>query len=141
MSGSVRISRRRTETPNGLMEFLIAETIAWAKASGVDELSLNFCVFADLLGATAQAGSLSRSARFVLLRLDRVFQLERLRTFSAKFAPEWRPRFLCLERWTDFPLVGLAYLHAESLLTPPRPAFRRRPQGGRRTPEHVRFEP
>jgi lysylphosphatidylglycerol synthetase-like protein (DUF2156 family) len=59
--------------------------------------------------------------RALLLRLDRLFQLERLHSFNRKFFPQWRRRYLCFERWTDFPLVGLAYLHAESLLTPPGP--------------------
>jgi lysyl-tRNA synthetase class 2 len=109
---SLASMRRRRGTPNGLMEFLIVETLAWAKSEGVTEVSLNFAVF----GSTA-----SRSLRFVMLRLDRVFQLERLRSFSAKFDPVWRPRYFCLERWTDLPAAGLAYLQAESLLTPPGP--------------------
>jgi lysylphosphatidylglycerol synthetase-like protein (DUF2156 family) len=35
--------------------------------------------------------------------------------------PEWEPRYICLERLSDLPVVGLAYLQVESLLTPPRP--------------------
>src|SRR5262249_46253508 len=31
---------RRPGTPNGLMEFLICETVAWAREAGVDEISL-----------------------------------------------------------------------------------------------------
>jgi lysyl-tRNA synthetase class 2 len=103
------------DVPNGVMEFLIAETLRWARERGVSELSLNFSVFADYL----RAGS--GVFRAVLLRLDTVFQLERLHSFNRKFFPEWRRRYFCFERWTDFPLAGLAYLHAESLLTPPGP--------------------
>jgi lysylphosphatidylglycerol synthetase-like protein (DUF2156 family) len=62
--------------------------------------------------------------RFLLLRLDFAFQLERLFSFNRKFLPEWRRRYICVERLTDFPIVGLAYLHAESLLTPPGPWVR-----------------
>ena len=40
---------------------------------------------------------------------------------ARKFDPVWRPRYFCLERWTDLPAAGLAYLQAESLLTPPGP--------------------
>jgi lysyl-tRNA synthetase class 2 len=114
-SGGYSLSsmRRRADVPNGLMEFLIVETIAWARERGVSEVSLNFAVFADYL----------RGGRWraVLLKLDRLFQLERLHRFNRKFFPEWRRRYFCFERWTDFPLAGLAYLHAESLLTPPGP--------------------
>ena len=122
---SLSAMRRLRETPNGLMEFLVVEALDWTRVNGASEVSLNFCVFADFL----RAGDCSLRGRLVrqgLQRLDRVFQLERLLSFTGKFFPEWRPRFLCVERFSDFPLVGLAYLRAESLLTPPGPWTRLR---------------
>ncbi len=112
---SLASMRRRRETPNGLMEFLIVRTIDWARARRVREVSLNFSVFADYLSADRGL------VRVLLLRLDRLFQLERLHRFNRKFFPEWRARYFCFERWTELPLAALAYLHAESLLTPPGP--------------------
>ncbi len=117
---SLSAMRRCRETPNGLMEFLVVEAIAWSRAHGASEISLNFCVFADLL-RDGQLSLPGRAARTGLQSLDRVFQLERLLSFTGKFFPEWRPRFLCIERLSDFPMVGFAYLRAESLLTPPGP--------------------
>ena len=109
---SLSTMRRRPDTPNGLMEFLIVETALWAKEGGVSELSLNFCALTDmrehrLLGPLLHAA-------------DNVFQLERLHSFSRKFHPVWRKRYLCVERLTDLPLVGIAYLHLEQLLAWPR---------------------
>jgi lysyl-tRNA synthetase class 2 len=118
---SLAAMRRCGGTPSGLMEYLIVETILWARDRGVAELSLKFSVFAELLRAGRSSPLRRRALRLVLLRLDRVFQLERLHSFNRKFFPEWRPRYVCVERWSDFPIVGLAYLHAESLLTPPGP--------------------
>jgi lysyl-tRNA synthetase class 2 len=111
--------RRDPATPNGLMEYLIVQTLAWAREQGAAELSLNFCVFADVLADPE--GRLQRAARGALRVGDRVFQLERLLRFSRKFSPEWRPRYVCVERLTDVPLIALAYLWVESLLTPPLP--------------------
>src|SRR5262249_28417911 len=111
---SLASMRRRRDTPNGLMEFLIVETIRWAREHDVREVSLNFSVFAEHPPA---AGAL----RTILLKLDRLFQLERLYSFNRKFFPEWRRRYFCFERWSDLPIAGVAYLHAESLLTPPGP--------------------
>jgi lysyl-tRNA synthetase class 2 len=122
---SLSAMRRRRATPNGLMEFLVVEALAWTRINGAPEVSLNFCVFADVLRAGDRSLS-GRLARHGLQSLDRVFQLERLLRFTGKFFPEWRPRFLCVERISDFPLVGLAYLRAESLLTPPGPWARLR---------------
>jgi lysyl-tRNA synthetase, class II len=119
---SLASMRRRQATPNGLMEFLLAQTIEWAREREVPEFSLNFSVFAELI---RQPGCWWRWAiRFTLLRADRLFQIDRLLRFNRKFFPEWRPRYICLESRLDFPRVGLAYLRAESLLTPPGPWVR-----------------
>jgi lysyl-tRNA synthetase class 2 len=116
---SLATMRRRRATPNGLMEFLVAETIAWASARDVPELSLNFSVLGGVLREAR--GPRRRALRYALVKLDRVFQIERLHSFNRKFMPDWRPRYVCCERWSELPAVGVAYLHAESLLTPPGP--------------------
>jgi lysyl-tRNA synthetase class 2 len=118
---SLASMRRRKNTPNGLMEYLITETIDWAREHHVVEVSLNFAVFADFLRADEDASRWTRGVRWALLKADRLFQVERLHSFNRKFFPHWRRRYFCFERWTDLPLAGLAYLHAESLLTPPGP--------------------
>jgi lysyl-tRNA synthetase class 2 len=117
---------RRADAPNGLTEFLIVETVAWAKAEGASEISLNFCAFTDVISPERATTLPKRLARRVLLMADNVFQLERLYSFNRKFFPEWRRRFVCVERYADIPAVGIAYLHAESLLVPPGPWTRRR---------------
>ncbi|MGB8003182.1 MAG: phosphatidylglycerol lysyltransferase domain-containing protein [Gaiellaceae bacterium] len=123
---SLGAMRRRRDTPNGLMEYLIAQLLGWARAREAEEISLNFCVFADLIADTPRNRVLAL-ARAGLRIGDRLFQLERLLVFSRKFAPEWRPRYLCVERLADLPQVGMAYLRVESLLTPPGPWARQRP--------------
>jgi lysyl-tRNA synthetase class 2 len=124
---SLSTMRRRPDTPNGLTEFLVVETLAWAKECGAAELSLNFCALAELVSPERAVTVPRRMMRRVILVADNVFQLERLHSFSRKFQPEWRPRYLCVERLTDLPLVGLAYLRLEQLLTPPSPWRRRVP--------------
>jgi lysyl-tRNA synthetase class 2 len=116
---SLATMRRRRDTPNGLMEFLVVSTIEWGKMLGVPELSLNFSVMGGILRAATSRPK--RMLRFALLKADRLFQIERLHSFNRKFMPEWRPRYICAERWSDMPAIGVAYLHAESLLTPPGP--------------------
>jgi lysyl-tRNA synthetase class 2 len=113
--------RRRRDTPNGLTEFLIVETAQWAKQERASELSLNFCALTDFLAEERAVTMPRRALRRFLLAADNVFQLERLHSFSRKFHPVWRPRYVCVERLSDLPLVGLAYLHLEQLLVPPKP--------------------
>lgn len=118
---SLATMRRRRETPNGLMEFLLVRVVEWAREHDVAEISLNFAVFGEILRAGPGSPLPRRAMRAALLPLDRFFQLDRLLSFNRKFFPVWRRRYICIERLSDFPLVGLAYLHAESLLTPPGP--------------------
>jgi lysyl-tRNA synthetase, class II len=123
---SLSAMRRRPDAPNGLTEFLVVETLGWARELGAVELSLNFCALTDYLAPERVTTPVRRAVRRGLLLADNVFQLERLYSFNRKFFPEWRRRYICVERLTDLPAVGLAYLHAESLLLPPRPWMRRR---------------
>jgi lysyl-tRNA synthetase, class II len=123
---SLSTMRRRPHSPNGLTEFLIVETVEWARAEGASELSLNFCAFTDVISPERATTVPKRVARRGLLMADNVFQLERLYSFNRKFFPEWRRRYVCIERYADIPAVGLAYLRAESLLVPPGPWTRRR---------------
>jgi lysyl-tRNA synthetase, class II len=123
---SLSAMRRRPDAPNGLTEFLVVETLAWARDTGASELSLNFCALTDFLAPERVTTAVRRLVRRGLLLADNVFQLERLYSFNRKFFPEWRRRYICVERLTDLPAVGLAYLHAESLLVPTGPWARRR---------------
>jgi lysyl-tRNA synthetase class 2 len=123
---SLSAMRRRPDAPNGLTEFLVVEALAWARDTGASELSLNFCALTDFLAPERMRTPVRRVVRRAILLADNVFQLERLYSFNRKFFPEWRPRYICVERFTDLPAVGLAYLHAESLLVPPGPWARRR---------------
>jgi lysyl-tRNA synthetase, class II len=123
---SLSAMRRRPDAPNGLTEFLVVETLAWARDIGASELSLNFCALSDFLAPDRVRTPVRRVVRRGILLADNVFQLERLYVFNRKFFPEWRRRYICVERLTDLPAVGLAYLHAESLLVPPGPWTRRR---------------
>jgi lysyl-tRNA synthetase class 2 len=123
---SLSAMRRRPDAPNGLTEFLVVEALAWARDTGASELSLNFCALTDFLAPERVTTPARRVVRWGLLRADNVFQLERLYSFNRKFFPEWRRRYICVERLTDLPAVGFAYLQAESLLVPPGPWARRR---------------
>ena len=129
---SLSAMRRRPHTPNGLTEFLVVEALVWAREAGASELSLNFCALTDFLAPERVTTPLRRLVRRGLLLVDNLFQLERLYSFNRKFFPEWRRRYICVERFTDLPAVGLAYLHAESLLVPPGPWTRKREAGRRR---------
>ena len=107
--------RLRT-TPNGFNEWLICETVAWARERGYRRISLNFAPFAALFSAGAELGTVQRMERRALRSLKGHFQLDNLLHFNEKFEPGWSPRYVVVECRRDLPRVGLAALAAESYL-------------------------
>jgi lysyl-tRNA synthetase class 2 len=111
---SLSLMRRDRDTPNGLTEFLIAKAIELLRERGVDEVSLNFSVFARLIHGPR--GRLQCVLARGLLAADSYFQIERLYRFNAKFFPRWETRYVVYERRLGLPRVGLAAMWAEGQL-------------------------
>jgi lysyl-tRNA synthetase, class II len=107
--------RLRT-TPNGFNEWLVCETVDWARTHGVARISLNFAPFAALLAPEAELSGLQHLERRALLALKGHFQLDNLLLFNRKFFPSWERRFVVYERRRDLPRVGIAALAAEAYL-------------------------
>ncbi|HEY6836957.1 MAG TPA: phosphatidylglycerol lysyltransferase domain-containing protein [Gaiellaceae bacterium] len=107
---------RLRSTPNGFNEWLICESVDWAREHGFERISLNFAPFAALLSPEAQLSRLQRLERRALLGLKGHFQLDNLLLFNRKFFPEWQRRFVVYERRLDLPRVGIAALAAEAYL-------------------------
>jgi lysyl-tRNA synthetase class 2 len=107
---------RLRDTPNGFNEWLICESIAWARGHGFERVSLNFAPFAALLAPEAELSQLERVQKRALLTLKGHFQLDNLLAFNRKFASSWERRFVVFERRRDLPRVGVAALAAEAYL-------------------------
>ena len=114
---SLSAMRRDLDTPNGLMEYLVVQSIALLRDAGVDEVSLNFAAFARFMHAPRNPAErlVGRLARLA----NPYFQIESLYRFNAKFHPRWEPRYLAYERTRRLPRVGLAALWAEGQLRKP----------------------
>jgi lysyl-tRNA synthetase, class II len=111
--------RRRPDTPNGLTEWMVAETALELGRRGCDRFSLNFAARGKLFDDDAALTPVQRVEAALLRRLNLFFQLERLRDFNAKFSPTWVPRYIYYEAALSLPRVTLAYLEAETLVRIP----------------------
>jgi lysyl-tRNA synthetase class 2 len=107
---------RLRDTPNGFNEWLVCESVAWAREQGIAGVSLNFSPFAALLAPEARPTGMRRVERRALLTLKGRFQLDNLLLFNRKFFPSWERRFVVYERRRDLPRVGIAALAAEAYL-------------------------
>jgi lysyl-tRNA synthetase, class II len=116
---SLSAMRRLPDTPNGLNEFLVVETLAWARERGYRSVSLNFAAFAAVLDPPGQLDRVTALEARVLRRLSSRFQLDRLRAFSGKFGPRWLPRYAVYPSTAALPRVALAAMLAEAYVALP----------------------
>jgi lysyl-tRNA synthetase class 2 len=114
---SLSMMRRERDTPNGLMEFMVVETVRLLRERGVEELSLNFAAFARWLYAPANLRE--RVLGRIVALGNPWFQIESLYAFNAKFFPRWQPRYLLFERPSGLPRTSVAALWAEGQLWRP----------------------
>ena len=107
---------RTSDVPNGFTEWLICESVAWARDNGFARVSLNFSPFAALLSPDAELSVGQRLQAATLRRMKPWFQLDNLLVFNRKFFPSWQRRFVVYERRLDLPRVGVAALAVEAYL-------------------------
>jgi lysyl-tRNA synthetase class 2 len=111
--------RRERDVPNGLNEFLVCETLAFAREHGFERVSLNFAAFGQVLDPPGPIDRVTAVERLVLRRLSGRFQLERLLAFNRKFHPAWTPRYVAYPSRAALPRIGLAAMLAEAYLALP----------------------
>lgn len=116
---SLSLMRRDPDTPNGLVEFMIARGISELRDQGIEEISLNFVTFGRVL--REPRGLALRAMRRMLIRFDKWFQINRLQQFNAKFFPRWVPRYMMVDGWLAAPRAGIAIMDLEGQLPQLRP--------------------
>jgi phosphatidylglycerol lysyltransferase len=104
---SVDLMRRRTEAPNGVMDYLFVKTFLWAQERGYEWFDLGMAPmagFQDREEATAE----ERAIHSFFQQLNFLFSFQGLRQYKAKFATSWEPRYLMYRRVLDLPRLALA---------------------------------
>jgi phosphatidylglycerol lysyltransferase len=106
--------RRSTATEPGTMELLLAESIAWARARGAEQMTLGLVPLAGLSEAAggealpeavAAPTALERLATTLHRRGLLLGNYRSLYFFKDKFQPVWVPRYLVVNDLGGLPLV------------------------------------
>jgi phosphatidylglycerol lysyltransferase len=105
--------RRRPDSINGVMEFLIAQSATRMRDDGIDFMSLS----AAPLAHTAAAGEgeltgLDRILGFLSASLEPVYGFRSLLTFKRKFQPELHPLIMAYPDPVQLPAIGIALVRA-----------------------------
>jgi lysyl-tRNA synthetase class 2 len=113
------LMRHLPDAPNGMTEYLIAQTALALGAEGIDRLSMNFAMWGKLYEEDIHYSASQRLAKRAVDVLNPFFQIKSLHDFNAKFSPVWLSRVLVYQERTDLPRVGLLYAGAEGFLSLP----------------------
>jgi phosphatidylglycerol lysyltransferase len=103
--------RRRTDSPGGLMEFLIATAALDIQAEGGRFLSLSGAPLARVDSAGPVEG-VQRLLDILARRLEPVYGFGSLLAFKAKFQPVYQPLFLVYPDPVALPAIGTALARA-----------------------------
>ncbi|MCL4423188.1 MAG: phosphatidylglycerol lysyltransferase domain-containing protein [Actinobacteria bacterium] len=103
------------EHPNGLLDFVLVETIMYLREKGFTGLALNFAAMRAVLDGTVGDSIARRLERWLFKRLSDSIQIESLWKFNAKYHPSWLPRFVVYDSLERIVPTALALLRAESI--------------------------
>lgn len=114
---SVDLMRHLPEAPSGIMDYLFAKLMLWARDQGYRWFSLGMAPFAGL-EENPLAPFWSRAGAFVYRHGELFFNFQGLRQYKEKFAPVWTPRYLACPGGLSLAsvLAGLATLSSGGLV-------------------------
>ncbi|HEV7812317.1 MAG TPA: DUF2156 domain-containing protein [Leifsonia sp.] len=105
--------RRRPDSINGVMEFLIAESATRMRDDGIEFMSLSAAPLAHTAGAgESELTGLDRILGFLSASLEPVYGFRSLLKFKRKFQPELHPLIMAYPDPVQLPAIGIALVRA-----------------------------
>ena len=103
---SIDLMRYSHRAPKGVMDYLFAELMLWAKAQEYQWFSLGMAPLAGL-ETHRLAPAWHKLGRLLYRYGENFYNFEGLRHYKEKFLPEWRPRYLATSSGLALPRVLL----------------------------------
>ncbi|MHB1171621.1 MAG: bifunctional lysylphosphatidylglycerol flippase/synthetase MprF [Lacisediminihabitans sp.] len=104
--------RRRPESMNGIMEFLIASAALQMQQRGIEFMSLAAAPLARIPAAVPGADRTQRLLAFLARSLEPVYGFQSLLVFKQKFQPEFRSLYMAYPEPLALPSIGAALARA-----------------------------
>lgn len=113
---SLDVMRRNTDAdlPNGVIDFLIIETIRHIADQDGQGLGLNFAVMRTLVAGEGQS-TLARTGQALTKQASKHTQIESLWRFNSKYDPDWVPRYTAIGSFDLWAGQGLVMAQAEGV--------------------------
>lgn len=111
MGWTLDFMRRRADSINGVMEFLIAETARRMRSENVEFLSLSGAPLAHT-ATTPDASGIDRVLDVISTTLEPAYGFRSLLRFKRKFQPELHPLLMAYPDPASLPMIGAALARA-----------------------------
>jgi phosphatidylglycerol lysyltransferase len=108
------LMRRRTDAPNGIMDYLFINLFRYARERGFSRVSLGMAPmtgFQECEEATTE----ERAIHGMFKRLNFLFSFRGLYHYKAKFATSWKPRYLIYGNVLELPRTAFALRHVSEI--------------------------
>jgi phosphatidylglycerol lysyltransferase len=102
---SVDLMRHTADAPNGTMEYLFTRTIEWARDNGYGRFNLGMAPFSGLEARDA-APFWNKAVSLIFKTGEGIYNFQGLRSFKAKFHPNWYPRYIASGGGGSLPVVS-----------------------------------
>jgi len=103
---AVDLMRHRPDAPHGVMDYLFIRCAQWAKAEGLASFDLGMAPLAGLEDRRI-APVFARVGALVFEEGGALYGFQGLRSYKAKFGPDWRSRFIAAPVSTPLPMALL----------------------------------
>jgi phosphatidylglycerol lysyltransferase len=104
---SIDLMRRRTEGPNGIMDYVFIKLFLRSKEQGLERFDLGMAPMAGFK-EQEEATPEERAIHAFFQHLSFLFSFKGLLAYKAKFAATWEPRYLIYRNILDLPRVAMA---------------------------------
>lgn len=104
---TIDLMRRRTEAPNGVMDYLFVKLFLRSKEQGLERFNLGMAPMAGFQ-EQEEATPEERAIHAFFQHLNFLFSFKGLLAYKAKFATLWEPRYLIYRNILDLPRVAMA---------------------------------
>jgi phosphatidylglycerol lysyltransferase len=104
---TIDLMRRRTEAPNGLMDYLFVRLLLLLKEQGKERFNLGMAPMSGFQ-EREEATREERAIHAFFRHMTFLFSYTGLRAYKAKFATSWEPRYLIFKNVLDLPRVAIA---------------------------------
>jgi len=110
---TIDLMRHYPEVESGMMEFLFASMLGWAKEKGYETFSLGLSALVGV-GEKPDDPRMEQTLRTISDYVSRFYNFKGLHTFKDKFHPRWEPRYLVYPTAGSLPQVLSTLLRVHS---------------------------